>query len=571
MTIDFVAEMARLAAEEAGCEPGAIAGCVAAPRDKARYTFAFPSFQLARQLGEAPPALAARLAQAIARSPLFEACDAQGPFVNARVEPAAFATAVLDRVAAEGERYGGSEEGAGRAVVIDYSSPNIAKRFHIGHLRSTVIGQAIYRLHAALGYRPVGVNHLGDWGTQFGHLLSAWSRWGDEARLEEDPIGFLQELYVRHNKAAKEDESYSEAARTWFKRLEDGDEAARTLWKRFLELSLKDFDRVYKLLGVTFDEFKGESFYVDQTDDAIRRCEEKGISEVSDGALIISFQNQGVKGIKQPLLLKRSDGATLYATRDVAAGIYRFETYDPARIIYVIGQEQKLAMRQLFCALGLLGYDASRCKHVWFGRVLGMSSRAGTAVLLDDVLGHAMDLARKIVLEKNPEILGDELEHVVRAVGVGACVFADLKNGLKKDFRFDWDRIVQFKGETGPYLQYTHARLSSILRKLAEEGAALEGTVDGMDLADVESQGVLQTIYAYPARLKRAADTLEPAVLAQHLLDVAQAFNLFYKHRSVKHAGEEGLLRARARLVTATRQVIANGLRILGVVPLDRM
>ncbi|MHC4393656.1 MAG: arginine--tRNA ligase [Planctomycetota bacterium] len=573
----FQREIVEVTAQEAGLDASFVEGLLGTPKDKKRFTYALPCFGPAKKAGKKPVELCQAIAKRLAESPNFEEASALGPFLNVRVNATRFAETVLAEVSEKGNRYGATDQGQGRNVVLDYSSPNVAKRFHIGHLRSTVIGAALYRIFEALGYNAISVNHLGDWGTQFGHVMSAFDKWGEEARLGgDDPIGYLQALYVRHNKAAKEDESYADSARAWFKRLEDGDETARTLWQRFLDVSMAEFKRVYDLLGITFDHVLGESFYADKTNDAIARCEAKGIAKLSDGALIVDFEGQGVK-MEQPLLLKRSDGATLYGTRDVAAGIYRFENHDPALMIYVIGQEQRLAMKQLFSTLALLGYDEKACHHVWFGRVLGMSSRAGTAVLLDEVLGRSMEFARGIVVENNKTsdtpIEGDELESVVRAVGLGAVVFADLKNGLKKDFEFDWARIVQFKGETGPYVQYTYARMSSILRKLREAGTEVgpNTEIDPSLLADAESQSVLHAISSYPGVLVKAGRDLEPAGVAHYLLDLASHFNRFYRERRVKGAESEAHTLARLRLVLATRQTLRNGMEILGLIPIERM
>ncbi len=575
---EFVRAIAARVAEAASIPAAEAEPLIEVPKDPKMGDYALPCFALAKARRKPPHAIAAEVAerlQAAGLPPEIASCAAAGPYVNFRVAPGAFARAVLGAAIEAGERYGDSSEGGGAAVVIDYGSPNIAKRFHVGHLRSTVIGGALYRIYRALGYRPVGINHLGDWGTQYGHLMAAWEKWGDEARLAgPDPIGYLQELYVRHNQEAKTNPAAQEDARRWFKRLEDGDERARAMWQRFREISLAEFDRIYELLGTKHDLVAGESFYEDKMPEAIRLAEEKGIAEVSQGALIVDFRKHGID-IAEPMLLRRSDGATLYATRDLAAAIYRFRTYDPARMLYVIGQEQRLAMRQLFAALTLLGFPGDRCVHVDFGRVLGMSSREGTAVLLDEVLGRAIDLAREEVKKRNPDWSEADLERTARAVGVGAAIFADLKNKRIKDFEFDWDRIVRFDGETGPYLQYTHARLCAILRNLEAEGmqpgGAAPAAADFDLLAEPETVAVVKAIEAYPRKVRQAAHENEPSVLAQHLLDVAGALNAFYQQHRVKDAPSAALRATRALLVDATRGVLAHGLRLLGIEPLERM
>lgn len=568
---EFVRAIAERTAAAAGLAPADVEPLVEVPKDPKMGDYAFPCFQLAKAARKAPPLIAKEIAEKIGAAGLPEgiaSCAAAGPYVNFRVAPAALARSVLRAAVAAG--YGESQEGAGRAVPIDYGSPNIAKRFHVGHLRSTVIGGAIYRLYAALGYRPIGINHLGDWGTQYGHLVAAWEKWGEEARLARDPIGYLQELYVRHNQEAKKNPAFQEDARRWFKRLEEGDSRARELWQRFRDLSLVEFQRIYDLLGTRHDIIAGESFYEDKMPEAIRLCEEKGIAEVSQGALIIDFQKHGID-IAEPMLLRRSDGATLYATRDLAAAIYRFRTYDPARLIYVVGQEQRLAMRQLFAALTLLGFPGDRCVHVDFGRVLGMSSREGTAVLLDEVLGRAMSLAAEEVRKRNPHLSDDEIARTARAVGIGAAIFADLKNRRIKDFEFEWDRIVRFDGETGPYLQYTHARLCAILRNLEADGVKVESEVEFDLFTEPETIAVVKAIEAYPRKIAQAAREHEPSILAQHLLEVAGAQNAFYQQHRVKDAPTPALRAARALLVDATRRVLAHGLRLLGIEPIERM
>ncbi len=576
----FVLELASRIARASGLDPAEVARLVEVPKDPKMGDYAFPCFTLAKARKAPPPKIAAEIAGAVrtAGDTLFTSIDAVGPYVNARVAPAAFAAAVLADVRERGARYGGSDEGRSRPVCIDYSSPNIAKRFHAGHLRATVIGGALYRIFAALGYKPIGINHLGDWGTQFGHLMSAWTKWGgDEERLKADAIGYLQELYVRHNKEAKTNPAIDEDARAWFKRLEDGDPTARALWQRFRDLSLADFKKYWDLLGTRHDEIAGESFYEDKMPEAIRLLTEKGIAEESQGALIVDFKKRGLD-IVEPMLLRRSDGGTLYATRDVAAALYRFRMYEPDRNIYVIGQEQRLAMRQLFATMTLLGFPGDRCVHVDFGRVLGMSSREGTAILLDEIIGRAVGLAREEVKKRAPEraergvALSDaDVEKIAQAVGVGAAVFADLKNRRVLDFEFDWDRIVRFDGDTGPYLQYTHARLAAILRKLAGEGVSLEGPIDPGLLVEPETLAVLRAIEAYPRKVEQAAREYEPSVVAKHLLDTASALNAFYQQHRVKDAPTPELRAARAALVDATRTVIANGLGLLGIEAPERM
>ncbi len=564
-----------------GRAPAEVAPLIEVPKDAKLGDYAFPCFTLAKALRKAPPAIAKEVVEKIAaagRSPLFGGVEAAGPYVNFRVDPGAFARLVLEAVREQGDRYGGTDEGRGRTVVIDYSSPNIAKRFHVGHLRTTVIGAALYRIFAALGYKPVGVNHLGDWGTQFGQLQAAWKKWGDEARLEQDPIGYLTELYVRQNKAASEDRAVEAEGRAWFKRLEERDPEARALWQRFRDLSLREFQRIYDLLEVKFDSLAGESFYEDRMEAAIERCRQAGIVDVGEGGALIVDLKARLDLDVPPFMLRKSDGATTYATRDLAAALYRLETYDPARLLYVVGLPQRDHLCALAAVVKLLGCSVPLV-HVGFGHVLGMSTREGTAILLDEVFGRALDLARATVREKNPELPAEQVDDVARAVGIGAIVFNDLRNDRVKDVTFNWERMTAFEGDTGPYLQYTHVRLCGILRKFADErgeaaggGAGGRGTdADPALLVEPETKTLLRAIEIYPRRVSSAGAEAEPSIVSRHLLEIAAAFNAFYHAHRVVGADTEALERARVALVEATRTVLANGLRLLGIFPLERM
>lgn len=564
-----------LLANAAQLDVAELAPLLEVPRETDRGDYALPCFTLARKLRKAPKLIAETIAAAVAGhidvAPCVASIEAEGPYVNVRLDPTWLARYVLSDVAPA--PFGQPEPGSAGTVVIDYSSPNIAKRFHIGHLRSTVIGAAIKRIHAQLGYRVVGINHLGDWGTQFGHLLAAWQRWGDEAELAGgDPIGYLQSLYVRHNALVKEDPAAADDARGWFKRLEDGDKAAAALWQRFRQVSLSEFERVYDLLGVSFEEVAGESVYQDHMAHALALCEEKSISTLSEGALVVDFEANGVDGL-QPMLLKRSDGATLYATRDLAAAIHRLVTYDPVKLLYVVGTPQSLHFKQLFAALSLLGFAGERCAHVEFGHVKGMSTREGTAILLDEVLGRAIGLADERVQAGDVKVPEEQLASTARAIGLGAVIFADLHNRRGKDISFDWDRLMRFEGETGPYLQYTHARLCSILDQVAAlEDPSEEVSLDGQAalLIEPETLGVLKQLGRAQEALTRAARELEPSILAGYLLDLASAFSHFYHTHHVKNA-EPATRTARVALVRAVRLAIGQGLNMLGIEPIERM
>lgn len=544
------------------------------PRDRALGDVAFPCFALAKERKQPPPKVAAEIAKAIAEADPAISARAAGPYVNFTVDRVVLAADVLPAIRAAGERWGGSDEGAGRAVVIDFSSPNIAKPLSVGHLRSTVIGAAIYRLLAHRGFRCVGINHLGDWGAQYGRMIAAFKRWGDPRRLEGEAIPHLHELYVRFHEEEEKDASgaLTAEARAWFKALESGEEnEARRLWRRLSEVSLREFDRVYALLGVRFDAVRGESFYEKELGPTIERLVRAGVTKTSEGALVVDLEEEGMP----PCILRTAEGTTLYATRDLAAVFQRKREFDFWKALYVVGSDQRLHFRQMRAVLKRMELAwADDVVHVDFGMmqmrdeesggVEKMSSRRGRGVVLDEVLKRAVELVRGIVREKNPDLA--DAEGVARAVGVGAVVFHDLKNARVKDVVFDWKEVLNFDGETGPYLQYTQARLASILRKapLAPDPAAT-------DFALLRDAGDLLPVLAdFPRAVADAGDRGEPSILATYLLDLAKRANGFYRdHRVI--GTEEPLMRARLLLVDGARLTLRVGLRLLGVSAPDEM
>ncbi|MBD3174406.1 MAG: arginine--tRNA ligase [Armatimonadia bacterium] len=540
-----------------------VAELIETPPNPEMGDLAFPCFRLSKQLDKSSPAIAKELAEGIREEGLpegFSSVEAVGPFVNFTVDVVQRAAEVVDAVREQSDDYGGGTEGEGKTVVIDYSSPNIAKPFGIGHLRSTVIGGALYRIHEFLGWNAVGINHLGDWGTQFGKLITAFRKWGEGAP-EDQSIDDLYKLYVKfHTDTPAELE---EEARRWHKRMEEGDEEALKLWRGFRQASLEEFKRIYDMLGVKFDSWAGESFYLDKLDNAVEEAVKAGVTKEDDGALIIDFENDAL-GV---WLLRKSDGATLYSTRDLAAALYRWNEYHFDKLLYVVGAPQARHLAQLFETLRRMGRDWwDRCEHVSFGHIHGMSSREGTLVFLEDVLNKATDLVSQIMAERNPDL--ENQDEVSRQVGVGAIVFADLSRRRIRDYNFSWEEILNFDGETGPYVQYTHARLCSILRKWGKD---IPGSYRPELLQTPEEAACVRVLERFPDVVRQAADEAEPHLIAHYLIELATVANSFYQKHRVMDAGDDDLVAARIVLVDALRQVLANGLGLLGVAAPERM
>ncbi|NLM45429.1 MAG: arginine--tRNA ligase [Firmicutes bacterium] len=526
---------------------------------------AFPCFKLAKTLRKAPTVIAAELKDKLPESKLFARIEAKGPYLNFYCDRALLARTTVESILEQREAYGRLDLGRGKTVVIDFSAPNIAKPFGVGHLRSTVIGNSLYRLYEALGYKCVGINHLGDWGTQFGKLIAAYLRWGVAEKMTADPLQHLYELYVRFHREAEQNPALDDEARAWFKKLEDGDPEATRLWRHFREVSLADFKRIYKILGVEFDAYQGESFYNEMLDETVALVEEMGLAQASEGALVVDLSAEGMP----PCLLRKQDGATLYATRDLCAAIYRYNTYQFDKMLYVVGADQALHFRQLFAVLKKMGYSwADRCCHVPFGLIRfqdgKMSTRQGTLVFLEDVLNRATELAAGIIQEKNPGLANKE--EVARQVGIGAVIFGDLSNDRIKDIEFDWDKVLDFSGETAPYVQYSHARICSILRKADNWPQEYDASL----LTGAEEQAVINLLARFSDQIVRAAETCKPSVIARYVLDVAAAFNTFY-HRCPVLQAPPDISRARLALIDAVRQVLVNGLWLLGIAAPEEM
>lgn len=533
------------------------------PKYAEQGDLAFPAFSLAKVLRKAPQAIAQEIVEAVSDEHISKA-EAMGPYANFFLSKGEFADETLHTVLEQREDYGNFDFGQGRNVVVDMSSPNIAKPMSMGHLRSTVIGNAIVNLEKKVGYNPIKVNHLGDWGTQFGKLIVAYKKWGTKEAVEQDPIAELLRLYVKFHDEAERDSSLEDEGRAWFKKLEDGDAEAEELWNWFKSESLKEFNRVYDILGITFDSYNGEAFYNDKMDPIVEYLENNGITTIDRGATVVHLDKYDLP----PALIKKSDGATLYITRDLAAAHYRKETYDFAKNIYVVGNEQANHFKQLKAVLNEMGRDwQENMIHVGFGLItLGgkkLSTRKGKIVLLEEVLREAEELALKQIEAKNPNL--PNKEQVAKQVGVGAVIFHDLKNDRTNNFDFNLEEVVQFEGETGPYVQYTRARAMSILRKA---GVSVDLS-QALSLEDDYAWEVLKQIENYPNIVKYAESKFEPSVISKYVISLAQAFNKYYANSRILQE-DEGL-NARLALVEATAVILKQGLAILGVESPDEM
>lgn len=559
--MDFKYEAAKLVAKAADMDIDEVMGMIEVPANKEMGDYAFPCFKLAKKFRKAPNLIAADICGKLEGSDSFTKIECVAAYINFFTDKSSYAKTVIESVNNAGAKYGESSEGEGKTIVIDYSSPNIAKPFHVGHLRSTVIGSALYNIFEKLGYKCVGINHLGDWGTQFGKLIEAYKLWGSKEAVEEKGISELTRIYVKFHEEAEKDDSLNDRARAWFVKMQDGDEEAISLWKWFYDISIKEFERVYEKLGVKFDYYTGESFYNDKMDAVVEELKAKNLLVESNGAMIVDLEDAKMP----PCLILRTDGGTLYATRDITAALYRKKTYDFDKCIYVTAIDQNLHFAQWFKVIEKMGYDWSKdLVHVPFGLVSledgKLSTRKGKVVLMEDLLNEAVKKTTGIIDEKNPDL--PNKEEVAKQVGIGAVIFDDLYNGRIKDIVFSWDRMLNFDGETGPYVQYTHARACSVLKK-----AGYDKKVENIDysvLTDDAAADVCKTIALFNDKIKEAANRYEPSVIARYLVDVAQSFNKFY-HDNIILADDENVKNARLALVDAVRTVIKSGLAILGI------
>ena len=573
MNMDTRSQIAALAAEcikslwpEAEGLPGAedIKGLLAVPPDPALGDYAFPCFRLAKPLRTPPPKIAEAVCAAWTHEDVASVQAVNG-YMNFFLNRANFAAQTMAALQAQGDRFGSSDIGKGKTVCLDYSSINIAKRFHIGHLSTTMIGHSLKRIFDFLGYETVGINHLGDWGTQFGKMICAYKKWGRKEDVEARGIDAMTELYVRFHQEAEKDPALEDEGRAWFKKIEDNDPEAMEIFRWFKEVTLKDAAKVYDKLGVSFDSYAGESFYNDKMEPVIQELREKGLLTESQGAQVVDLSDDNMP----PCLILKSDGATIYATRDLAAAVYRQDTYHFDKCLYVVAYQQDLHFRQVFRVLEKMGYPwAKGCVHVAFGMISfegeALSTRKGNVVLLEDLLDQAVEKAREIIEEKSPNL--ENKDEVARQVGIGAVVYTDLSNNRIKDIDFRWDRALNFDGESGPYVQYTHARCCSLLRKA--EGITVEP--DWSALTDDEAQALLRLLSRFPDVVLDAADKYEPSMITRAVTDIAQAFNkYYYEHRILD--GEPAQAAARVALADATRQVIRTGLYLIGIEAPERM
>lgn len=571
--IDFKEKISDLLAnivEELGKEE--IKNMIEIPTDSKLGDYAFPCFRLAKVMRKAPAVIAADISEKLRDESLFEKVESVNAYVNMFMARQPFMKEVVEAVMTQKEEFGSSDIGMGRKVIVEYSSPNIAKPFHIGHIRSTVIGNSIYKIYDFLGYDVVRINHLGDYGTQFGKMIVAYKKWGNEEDVRQKPIKTLLEYYVKFQSEAEKDPSLDDEARATFARLERGAEEETALWQWFRDESLKEFNRVYDMLGIEFDSYAGESFYSDKMAGVIEMMKEKNLLEESKGAQIIdlSSYNMGVA------LITKTDGSTLYITRDIAAAIYRKEHYDFYKNLYIVASQQNLHFQQWIKIVELLGFKwAEDCIHIPFGLVSleegTMSTRHGRVVFLEDVLKSAIEKTRDIIVEKG--VNTDNMDVTAKQVGIGAVIFQELSNGKIKDYVFSWDKILNFDGETGPYVQYTYARAVSVIRKGAGSIEEVPATLKKEDLKYICGDSAYELgrfLYMFPQVIKEAADKHEPSIITRHVVDMAQWFNRFYHDEHILVDNEEEK-RAKLMLTYATKQAIKNGLGLLGIEAPDRM
>ncbi len=564
--MDFRVAIAQAVAKACGMDATELTGWLETPPTPDMGDYAFPCFRLAKQLKKAPAAIAAELAQAIVLPEGVEKAEPAGPYLNFYISKAVLAKETLTSVFQMGDAYGGSDLGQGKNICIDFSAINIAKPFHIGHLRSTVIGNALYHIYEHMGYHCVGINHLGDWGTQFGKMLYAYKTWGSKEEVDANGVSALVKLYVRFHEEAEQDPSLNDAARAWFKRIEDNDPEAMELYLWMKELTLNEAARVYDMLGIRFDSYAGESFYNDKMDRVVEELKAKGLLKLDDGAQIVDLSQWKMP----PCIILRSDGATLYATRDIAAALYRKDTYDFAKCLYVVAYQQDLHFRQWFKVVELMGYDwAKDLEHVSFGMVSvkdgTLSTRHGKVIYLMDVLKAAVEKTYDIICQKSPDL--EDKPKVAAQVGVGAVIWNGLYNGRIKDVQFDWETALNFDGETGPYAQYTYARACSVLRKAQIDADA---ELDYSLLNDPEAAAVIAAIAGFPAAVREAMEKNEPYLVSRGVIAICSAFNRFYYEQRIM-ADDLAVRNARLTLTKAAAQVIKIGLGLIGVTAPERM
>ena len=565
-----ISEKISKAITEIKIERQEIENYIETPKESNKGDYAFPCFRLAKELKKAPPVIAQELSEKIeTKETSIERIEVVGGYINFFIKKEEIAKQILADFSSQGE-YGRSKIGKGKNVVIDYSAPNIAKPFHIGHLRTTVLGGALYNIYKYLGYNTIGINYLGDYGTQFGKLIEGYKRWEDEYNIDEDPINELMKIYIRINNLCKEDEKVLDACRENFKKLEEGDQYCVELWEKFKEVSIKEFQKIYDLLGSKFDSWDGEAFIAPKAQEIVEILDKKGKLTESKGAKIVDLEKEG---IDTPCIIQKSNGSSIYATRDLAAIKYRAEKYDFDKALYVTSYEQILHFKQVFAVAKYLGIDEKYVKgleHVSYGMVMlptgKMSTREGNIVKIEDLLKESIQRAEKIIAEKNPDL--ENKKEIAEKVGVGAVIFNNLSTSRVKDIIFDWDTILNFQGETGPYIQYTYVRTQSVLRKANYLPEIAE--IEFNKLEDEYSQEVLKTIYKFEETLKQVTQKEEPSILARYLIDLAKAYSSFYNENKIIGA-EESVQNARIYLTRATGEVLKTGAQLLGMKMPEKM
>lgn len=572
--IDFKKEIAEIIAKNLeGITEDEIKSMIEIPQDQSMGDYAFPCFRLAKTMRKAPNLIAAELAEKLQGEKLFSEVSPVNAYVNMFVSREEMMKSTVSEVLEEKENFGRSDIGGNKKVIVEFSSPNIAKPFHIGHIRSTVIGNSLSKIYDALGYDVFKINHLGDYGTQFGKMICAYRRWGNREDVINSPIKTLLGYYTKFHVEVEEHPELEDEARAIFTKLEQGSKEEVELWQWFREESLKEFQRVYDMLGIEFDSYNGESFYSDKMPRFEKELSDKGLLQESKGAQVVDLEEYKLG----TALIKKSDGSSLYITRDIAAAVYRKENYDFYKNIYVVATQQNLHFQQLFKIIELMGYDwANQCVHVPFGMVRleegTMSTRHGRVVFLEDVLNGAIEKTREIIEEKNPNI--ENLEEITSQVGIGAVVFNELSNNRIKDYTFKWDQILNFDGETGPYVQYTHARCASLLRKAGEDIVAKAQDPKNVDFALLAKSDsayeLTKLIYAFPGVVEQAGEKYEPSIITRHIIDIAQCFNKFYHDEHII-VDDEVEKTSKIALVIATKRVIATGIGLLGMKAPERM
>lgn len=567
MNMDFKQNVINKLSELTGLEKDFISSLTETPPEQKMGDLAFPCFQLAKTMRKSPAIIASELAEKFSADENIEKAVAMGGYLNFFFNRAAYEKNTLDAVTAAGDKWGASDMGSGKTVLVEFSSPNIAKPFHIGHLFSTAVGNSLARIYKHLGYDVQSLNHLGDWGTQFGKLISAYKRWGDKSVIEKDPINELLKIYVKFHEEAEKNPALEDEARDYFKRLEDGDKETVELWQYFRDISLVEFKRVYELLGVEFDSYNGEAFYSDKMDEVVDILRDKGLLTESDGAQIVDLSDLNIP----PCIILKSNGATIYATRDIAAALYRHRTYNFYKNIYVVGTPQALHFKQIFTVMERAGWEWSKdCVHVGFGLVRfdgkNLSTRHGNVVFLEKVLDEAISKTREIIENNNPSL--ENKDELAKKIGIGAILYTFLKNSREKDIDLNWDAVLDFDGESGPYVQYTYARGRSVLRRADIDYSDADFTNTVSD----EEYALIKQINAFGDAVKDAADKNEPFYINRYVTNLARSFNKFYNSYPIlKGDVDEGTKKARLAIVDASTRVIKTALGLMGIETVENM